>query len=91
MPVFLVESYLPDSANAHEEAPASARRAAELAAKDGVAFRHLRTTLLPADETCFHFFEAASLAVVETAAARAGLTCDRIVEAREQRGEGRNQ
>jgi hypothetical protein len=33
MPVFLVESYLPDSANAFEEAPDSARRAAELATK----------------------------------------------------------
>jgi hypothetical protein len=83
MPVFLVESYLPDLANAHDEAPNSARRAAELAREDGVAFRYLRTTLLPADETCFHFFEAASIAVVEAAAARAGLACDRIVEARE--------
>lgn len=82
MPTFLVESYLPRSANALDEAPESARRAAELANEEGVAVRYLRTTVLPADETCFHLFEAASLAVVEAVAARAGLACDRIVEAR---------
>jgi hypothetical protein len=81
MPTFLVESYLPQSASAHEEAPESARLAAELANKEGVAVRYLRTTLLPSDETCFHLFEAASIAVVEAVAARAGLACDRVVEA----------
>lgn len=82
MPMFLVESYLPRSSGALDDAPESARRAAELAAKEGIAVRYLQTTLLPSDETCFHLFEAASVAVVEAAAARAGLACDRIVEAR---------
>jgi Protein of unknown function (DUF4242) len=81
MPVFLVESYLPGSANALEQAPASARRVAELAAREGIAVRHVRTTLVPADETCLHLFEAPSAAVMGAAAARAGLACDRIVEA----------
>lgn len=81
MPVFLVESYLPDSADAFEEAPASARKAAELAAREGVSVRYLRTTLVPADETCLHLFEGPSAAVIEAVAARAGLACDRIVEA----------
>lgn len=81
MPFFLVESYLPRSMGAHEEAPSLARRAAELAGSEGVDFRYVRTTLLPSDETCFHLFEAPSVAVVETALARAGLGCDRIVEA----------
>lgn len=81
MPTFLVESYLPRSSSALEEAPESARRAAELANKEGIAVRYLRTTLLPSDETCFHLFEAASLAVVEAVATAAGLACDRIVEA----------
>ena len=40
-----------------------------------------QTTLLPADETCLHLFEAALVAVVEAVAGRAGLACDRIVEA----------
>jgi hypothetical protein len=81
VPVFLVEAYLPSSAGALEQAPASARRAAELAAREGVAVRYLRTTLVPADETCLHLFEAPSVAVMEAVAARAGLACDRIVEA----------
>jgi uncharacterized protein DUF4242 len=81
MPVFLVESYLPRSASALEDASDAARRAAELATGEGVAVRYLRTTLLPSDETCFHLFEAASAADVEAAAARAGLACDRVVEA----------
>jgi hypothetical protein len=81
MPVFLLESYLPRSATALEEATSSARTAAAQAATEGVDIRYLRTTLLPADETCLHLFEAASVAVVETVAARAGLPCDRVVEA----------
>jgi hypothetical protein len=81
VPVFLVESYLPAMPRALEEAPSSARDAAALARSQGVAIRHLQTTLVPGDETCFHLFEAASPAVVEAMVARAGLACDRIVEA----------
>jgi hypothetical protein len=81
MPVFLVESYLPDSTSALEVASAAARHTADLATSQGIALRYLRTTLLPADETCLHLFEAASVAVVEAAAVKAGLVCDRIVEA----------
>lgn len=81
MPVFLVETYLPGSAGAFEQAPESARRAAELAVREGVDVRYLQTTLVPADETCLHLFEAPSVAVMEAVAARAGLACDRIVEA----------
>jgi len=81
VPVFLVESYLPASSGAFEDAPALAGRVAELACQEGIDFRYLRTTLVPSDETCFHLFEAPSVAVVEVALARAGLDCDRIVEA----------
>jgi hypothetical protein len=81
VPVFLLESYLPRSAHALEKAQESARGATELAARDGVAVRYLRTTLVPGDETCMHLFEADSIEVIEAAAARAGLACDRIVEA----------
>ncbi len=79
--MFLVESYLPGSADALDQAPASARRVAELAAREGIVVRYLGTTLVPADETCLHLFEAPSAAVMEAVAARAGLACDRIVEA----------
>ena len=81
MPVFLLESYLPHAASGLDEASASARDAAELAADGGASIRYLRTTLLPADETCLHLFEAPSVAVVQAAASQAGLPCDRIVEA----------
>lgn len=81
MPVFLVESYLPGSGNALDDAPASARRTADQAARDGVAIRYVGTTLVPVDETCLHLFEAASASVIESAAAQAGLAYDRIVEA----------
>jgi|tagenome__1003787_1003787.scaffolds.fasta_scaffold18928116_2 hypothetical protein len=88
MPVFLLEAYLPGSGDALEQAAESARDAAELAAREGVAVRYLQTTLVPADETCLHLFEASSLAVIEAVAARAGLACDRIVEALSPHGRG---
>jgi hypothetical protein len=81
VPVFLVEAYVSGSADALEQARKSARDAAELAAREGVAVRYLQTTLVPADETCLHLFEAPSVAVMEAVAARAGLACDRVVEA----------
>jgi hypothetical protein len=81
MPVFLVESYLPGSQNALDDAPASAHRAADQAALDGVAIHYVGTTFVPVDETCLHLFEAPSASAMGTAAARAGLVYDRIVEA----------
>ena len=81
MPNFLVESYLPRSPAALEEASAQARRAAELATSDGFSVGYVRTTLLGADETCFHMFVADSLESVEAALARVGLSADRIAQA----------
>jgi hypothetical protein len=43
-----------------------------------------RAIYLPADETCFHLFEAASVAAIEAVAARAELTVQRIARAIEQ-------
>ena len=78
---FLVESYLPRSADALDTASAHALRAAEIAASDGFGIRYVRTTLVRVDETCFHMFAADSLETVETAMSRAGLVADRIVQA----------
>ena len=83
MPSYLVESYLPRSADALAEASGEARRAAELATSDGNNVQYVRTTLLGADETCFHVFDADSMEVVAAAMARAGLAADRIVQALE--------
>ena len=82
MPSYLVEVYLPRS-RAHD-ASVSARRvraAAESLSREGEPIRHVRTTFLPDDETCFHVFEAGSAEVVEAAVGRAGLGRARVVRA----------
>ena len=80
MPSYLVETYIPRSRadDAHEVA----RRAcavAEAMSAEGTAVRYIRTAFVPADETCFHFFEAASDDAVEEACRRAGISSARIV------------
>jgi hypothetical protein len=75
---YCLELYLPHaSASRIEEAAADAQRAAA-AAVGGGRLRYLRTTYLADDETCLHFFEAASVEQVADAARRAGLTTERI-------------
>ena len=51
-----------------------------------LGIRYIRTTLLKADETCFHMFAASSLEDLEAALAEAGLVADRIVQADETHG-----
>jgi hypothetical protein len=77
MSYFLVESYLGAGAGGVSDTIARARLAGELV--PGV--RHLRTTHIPSDETCLHFFAAPSADVLADAARRASLPHLRIVEA----------
>jgi hypothetical protein len=78
MPNYCLELYLPHaSASRIEEAAADAQRAAGASAGGG-RVRYLRTTYLADDETCLHFFEAASVERVADAARRAGLATERI-------------
>ncbi|MDQ3065775.1 MAG: DUF4242 domain-containing protein [Actinomycetota bacterium] len=80
MPSYLVEVYLPRSRA--DEARATARRAraaAEQLTREGMAVHYVRTTFLPADETCFHLFEASSAEVVEEVSRRAELSRARVV------------
>jgi len=78
MPNYCLELYLPHaSASRIEEAAAHAERAAGASAGGG-RVRYLRTTYLADDETCLHFFEAASVEHVVDAARRAGLATERI-------------
>ena len=51
---------------------------------EGTSVTYDRAIYLPADETCFHLFAAASITEVEAASARAGLAVARIVQAIEQ-------
>ena len=79
---YILEVYLPRS-RAHEARAAGrrARAAADALAREGVPIHYVRTTYLPDDETCFHFFEAASPDVVEEASRRAELGRVRVVPA----------
>jgi hypothetical protein len=82
MPSYLVEVYVPRSRS--EDARDSGRRARTLAEElsgQGTPVRYVRTTLVPHDETCFHFFEAASEEVVRELCRRAGIGSPRIVPA----------
>ncbi len=80
MPRYLVEAYIPHSLA--QEALATGRRARALARElslEGLYVRHVRTTFLPDDETCFYFFEAASPQAVDELCRRAGIDSQRIV------------
>ncbi len=82
MPSYLVESYLPRSLAADARGAAGrARAAAEQLAGDGTPVRYVRSTFLPDDETCFHVFEAPSVAAVEEVSRRAGFGGARITTA----------
>ena len=80
MPSYLVEIYLPRSRPQHAHATAGrARAAAEELSDEGLPVRYVRALFLPADETCFLLFEAASVVAVEAVSRRARLGGARIV------------
>lgn len=82
MQSYLVEVYLPrrDARNA-DAASRSVRAAVAALAETGVPIRHLRTTFLPDDETCFHLVEAETAQAVGELCRTAGLGHARIVPA----------
>lgn len=82
MPSFFVESYLGRLARGDLPGLAArARRAAETLAREGKDVKYLRSSFVPEDEVCLHWFEAPSRADVHEATERAQLPVDRIVEA----------
>lgn len=86
MAQYLVELYL-----SRVPAGGGAKRAAAAELVEGLPVRHLRTIILPGDETCLHLFEAPSAEAVRVACRRAGIRFDRLVEAAEipsNRGRG---
>src|SRR5207253_531088 len=75
VPDYCLELYLAGGSQAAlEEAAERARAAAESFGAPGGSVRYLRSTYLPEDETCLHFFAAASGEDVAEAARQAGLT-----------------
>ena len=80
---YLVEAYMPRSrARDARAAGRDACVAAELS-REGTPVRHLCTTFLPDDETCFHVFESADKKAVGEVCRRAGIGSARIVQALE--------
>jgi hypothetical protein len=82
MAVYLVETYLSrrgarDLGSLEERV----RRAAESLTRDGIDVRLIRSVFVPADETCFHLFDAASVAAVCATGERAAMAFDRVSEA----------
>jgi hypothetical protein len=81
---YLVEAYMPRSrARDARAAGRDACVAAEPLSREGTPVRHLRTTFLPDDETCFHVFESADKKAVGEVCRRAGIGSARIVQALE--------
>jgi hypothetical protein len=79
VPDYCLELYVAGGSRAAlEEAVGRARAAAESFGARGNSVRYLRSTYLPEDETCLHFFAAASREDVAEAARQAGLTGNRI-------------
>jgi hypothetical protein len=80
---YLIETYVAggDMADLRDRARATAAAMSD----EGHVIRDLRSVLVPADETCFHLFDAGSEELVAELARRAELRYERIVEAEEYR------
>ncbi len=81
VPRFLAELYVPA---AQAEAVDGYARRARVAAREltggGLPVRYLHAIFVPADETCFHLYEAISADAVREVASRAGLTLEHLAE-----------
>jgi hypothetical protein len=90
---YLVEGYRPGvSVDALARAVGRLRAAAEQMAREGEPVRYARSAIVPEDESCLVFIEAASESLVREAYARASVHFERIstaipVEKSEAKGE----
>jgi hypothetical protein len=79
---YLVESYLP--ANGAEDVSGvdtRARAAADDLRRGGAGLRFVESIFVPADEMCLLVYEADSVELVREASRRAGIPCERVLEA----------
>ncbi len=79
---FVGEHYVP--AKAAKDAgrcSKAARAAADQLRREGTRVHHVRSILIPEDETCIHLYRAESIEAVRVAAARASLPLDRVTGA----------
>jgi hypothetical protein len=84
MPTYIVESYAADGAVADQ------RDRAAHAARIGSGITYIRTTVVPADQSVLHLFEATSTDALREAIRIAVLDCDRIVEVVEAQADARD-
>jgi hypothetical protein len=78
---FLVEAYAPATIEI-AEVESRARRAAAHFAEAGAEVQYLRAIFVPEDELCLHLVDAASVEAASDVVRRAGISPDRIVEAK---------
>ncbi len=78
---FMVESYTPDATSGVASARQGALAPDEGWASSGRAVRYQGSIAVPEDELVFHLFVASDASVVRELCGRAGIRCDRIVEA----------
>jgi Protein of unknown function (DUF4242) len=79
---FLVESYLPRAgADDRVGIAARARAAADELAREVAHVRYVEAIFVPEDEMCLLVYEADSAELVREAGRRAGIACERVVEA----------
>ncbi len=82
MPAYVVEVYLSRGRAASlDELSVRLRETSEELARAGTPVVYVCSVFLPEDETCFHFFEAASLEAMEESCSRLGLASPRITSA----------
>ena len=81
MATFLVESYTSDPSAAIAAARRSARAAAEELSSVGQTVRYRWSIAIPGDQQAFHLFEGSDPSLVREVCRRAGISCDRLVEA----------
>ena len=79
MTTYLAECYVSGSRRPDELATLI-RTSVEVAVRQGVDIRYVRSILVPGDETCFHVFEAASAEAVDAVGRLAALPLIRVVE-----------
>ena len=79
---FVIESYLPVAgADSHTAVAARVRAAAAELAREGAQLRHLECIFVPEDELLMVMYEAGSAELVREAGRRAGIPCERVLEA----------
>jgi hypothetical protein len=89
---YLVESYLPaGEVDSVGRVDARARAAADDLRRGGAGLRFIESIFVPVDEMCLLVYEADSAELVEEASLRAGIPCERVLEAQAADGTDRGE